>query len=140
MILGIICIIAGGFVLIQSFGLTVLTILARNITPMLLGFIVVGVSILVSGIMAIVYSSGRNRKFLYRCSITNLVAASAALAGNTGDLRLWFVVCLMIAVYYFVRFCYVRKLEELDQNNPASTASAASGPDSNSEDYPHAQL
>lgn len=152
MILGVICIIAGIFVLFQSFGLTVLTALANTIAPMALSFIVVGVSLLVSGIMAIVYSSGRKRKFLFRCALANVIAATAAIACNAGDLRFWFVVCLMIAAYYLVRFWYVGKLEEIEnepevetyvdperlaQNNPASSVSADSAPECNGEDYPN---
>lgn len=103
LILGILSIIAGIFIFLQASRLNVISTLITSVSDTAATFMVVAVCLLISGILAIIYSVKPNRQAMIGCIATNAIASFVGFNNSVGDMQIWKYVCLLLMVYYFCK-------------------------------------
>lgn len=99
--LGIIEVIAGVLVMRQAFMLSMFSQLASSLETMTGAFGGVGICMIVAGILAIINNSKREKKYATIAGVLSIVAAVFCIACMYGDLQIWLVVNIILAIVYF---------------------------------------
>ncbi len=102
--LGILSILVGIFVFRQGSALSVLSTIASSNSGMTVSgaFIIVAICLIIGGAFSCACKSGEKRGVLKVAIVAYILASLMGFAFNYGDLKIWSVVCLVLAVIYII--------------------------------------
>lgn len=102
MVLGILSILAGIFVFRQGSALSILSGFAgsQEASAISGAFLIVAICMVLAGIFACACKSGEKRGFVKTSAVVYFLGAFFGFVFNTGDLKIWAIVCLALGILY----------------------------------------